>query len=375
MILSVILFCLLSFATINSIFSSYYFLISNNATFFNIVQIQGCWYYWIFFHYLLVKRSSIIHFVQSLNPHLSEGEKKKCSKRSYLALLSLLVPLDRFLWIGFSFDQVVDYHKNSFGLDWNDYTTIILHQIASQMCLAWAVIAVSIYCILYPFCVAKRNLLFSVRSQLMKNNQSILIQTTSNRCDKIMSSSCMVSIMKNFDTIHSLHSNFESTFSFFPFLTFSELFFSYTRMIYSVKTTSGPSLYILLLFDTCFILSTIILISYFKDSLENIITSIKEYVNESLTIDTMSKLLIVTNLDKCSNHQLTGWKMFIIEPSLVLSFTSALVTFTILFLSTWSFFIERKWVRERKRKRVRERNDKKNNCSFICNHLLIRMFF
>lgn len=335
-ILSVILFCLLSFATINSICSSYYFLVSNTAIFFNIVQIQGSWYYWIFFHYLLIKRSRIIQFVQSLNPHLNEEDKKKCSKRSYLALLSLLVPLDRFLWIGFRFNQVVNFYKNWYGLKWNDYATIIVivHQIPSQMCLAWTMIAVSIYsCILYPFCVAKRNLLFSIKSQLLKKNQSILVQTTSNRCDKIFSSSCMVSVMKDFDTIHSLHSNFDSTFSFFPFLTFSELFFSYTRMIYSVKNGSDSSLYILLLFDSCFILSTIILISYFKDLLENIITSIKECVNQSLTIDTMSKILIVTNLDKCSNHQLTGWKMFVIEPSLVLSFTSSLITFTILFIS------------------------------------------
>lgn len=339
-ILSVILFCLLSFATINSIFFSYFFLVSNMAKFLNIVQIQGCWYYWIFFHYLLIKRSSIIHFVQSLNPHLNEEDKKKCSKRSYLVLLSLLVPLDRFIWEGFSFDQVIVQYKNFFGLQWNDYASIIviLHQIPSQMCLAWPAIAVSIYSsIFYPFCVAKRNLLFSIKSQLLKNNQSILIHSTSNRCDEIFPSSCMVSIMENFDTIHSLHSNFDSTFSFFPFLTFSELFFSYSRMIYTVKNGSGSSLYILLLFDTCFILSTIILVSYFKDLLENIITSIKECVNESFTIDTMSKVLIVTNLDKCSNHQLTGWKMFIIEPSLVLSFTSALVTFTILFLSVWIF--------------------------------------
>lgn len=316
----------LLFHSINSITTTYKLFNSpeNSTLFKTLIQVQGNWYYWIFFHYLFIVKSSLVSLVVLISNYVSNTDRKKISRLSYISLLSFLIPINRFAWVCFNLDMALVYYESSFGINFTPIT-LVLHTIPYNLAQAWQAPLVLLYLFIFTLLhCAKKNLLKSVKLKLRKFH-----------CR-----SSIVPILKDFGTIFKLHSQFESNFNFFAFLLFSDLFFAFTRFISVAKTYSklsvsmSATVYMMLFGDTIIDFSLIIAINYSSNFIDSLKDEIEEFVNSSYVIDPISKLTIVYNLDRVSKLNLSGLKMFNLEPSLFLSFTAALVSFTILFLST-----------------------------------------
>ena len=254
--------------------------------------------------------------------HLSEKDRKKVSKLSYCTLIFLLNPLSRLMYTLLNLDKLTTTYKFLYGF--NQMYALIAHQVFIQLALSWPCIAISMYLLfLFILLRCEQNILNSTR-----------VRVSVTRPQYMSCLHSMNTILDHFDTINSLHSQFESSFSFLPLLALSDLFLAHTKLISAAKLTSLYGIYIFLTIDSVIVLSLVYFVNHFKNELLTAIDKTKRDVCRSINLNQMSKMMIINNLNEYSALKHTGWQMFDIEPSLVLSFMSALVTFTILFLGS-----------------------------------------
>lgn len=312
----------LSLSTADSAYVTYKMVTNMPTILSGLIQIPSCWFYVIFLYWLLFKIRNLIRFSELLIPHLSEKDRKKVSKLSYCTLIFLLNPLGRLTYTLLNLDKLTTTYKFLYGF--NQIHALIAHQIFIQLALSWPCIAIFMYLLfLFILLRCELNILNSIRHRVLVTRPLYI--------------SCLNSmnmILDHFDTINLLHSQFESSFSFLPLLVLSDLFLAHTKLISAAKLTSLYGIYIFLTIDSVTVLSLVYFVSHFKNELSAAIDETKRHVCRRDNLDQMSKMMIINNLNECSALKLTGWQMFDIEPSLVLSFTSALVTFTILFLGS-----------------------------------------
>lgn len=84
-----------------------------------------------------------------------------------------------------------------------------------------------------PF-IAKRNILLSLRGIILNSRRN----SDHHDLSHFQSSDRNTKITSCFNTIQSLHSQFESSLSFFPFLIFSDLFFEFSWIVVHAKSNS-----------------------------------------------------------------------------------------------------------------------------------------
>lgn len=307
-----------------------------NSVLGRLVQLPSSWFYWIFFHWLLIEIPKIISFFKSLTNHLSKEELEKCHKISYIVLISLINPFSRLAWMTIYSNEMLVFYKTYYGID--GLIGMAIHQLLFEFALMWPTIASSMYILAQLILFkGKMNIFSSIKNGVItsgssSSQQNFFFNNHSNR-NSIVTTLPLAKILNHFQQISSLHSQFESNLNLLPFLLLSDLFFAFSRFIFAAKLSSSYTLFVYLFMDSITALLPIFFVSYFKNSLQEIINDVKNAVNSNTGIDLVSKLLIIGNLKECSNHNFTGWNMFTIEPSLVLSFSSSLITFTILFLS------------------------------------------
>ena len=338
LVLKFLLVIWISLSSINSIYMSYNIMQSTalNSVLARLIQLPPYWFYWIFFHWLLIRIPKIISFFKSLTNHLSGEELDKCYKISYFVLISLINPLSRLVWITIFSNQILIFYKTYHGID--GFIGMLIHQLFFEFVLMWPAIASSIYILAQLILFkSKMNIFSSIKNGVITSGsssgqQNFFFNNHSNR-NSIVKILPLVKILNHFEEVSSLDSQFESNLSFLPFLLLSDLFFAFSRFIFAAKLSSSYTMFIYLFLDSITAMLPIFFVNYFKNSFQEIIDDTKNAVNSNIGIDLVSKLLIIGNLKECSNHTFSGWNMFTIEPSLVLSFSSSLITFTILFLS------------------------------------------
>lgn len=277
----------------------------------------------LFFTILSIKMRRISNFIRHISTYLHYSDVSHFNRRSYMTLLMLLNPVIILVSIACYSDQVMSTYSIFWNWNMNEWfmlMTAILHQIFMRTSQSFPSICTAIYIFIYHLHIkVHMNLLIGMKTNL--NGKKCVHKN--------------VEFMKNFDEIFLIHSNFENIFSFFPFIQLSDLFISCTRAIILSKILSLWILYLNLIMDIINALILIFTINHMKDNFNDFIDNIRHEINckRYPNLSVSSRMLINANLDKMRNIQYTASAMFTLQPSLLLTFSNALVSFTVLLVS------------------------------------------
>lgn len=287
----------------------------------------------IFFTVIWFQMSKMCIFISRISSNMSMSDISSCSKVSYLSFIALLDPLICTITSIITIDRIIALYDNFWG--WNMTNEInsliaIVHQIYFLVANSWPALSTALYVISsYVHMKYQMNMLTN-----MKNSLCIEVTRRYVRQDTGYKVYSMKSYVSIFDEIFETFSMFENIFSFIPFIQLADLFEAFSRIIIMYKMLSLPVLYVTLTLDAISALVLLYFIDYFKCQMNTFIDELRQEINSISNIDLNVKMFINMNLDKCMNQKYSAFGMFNIEISLLLSFTSALVSFTILFLST-----------------------------------------
>lgn len=279
--------------------------------------------FWMYYHVLIFKVSKISSVISTLQPNLKYRDIKKCSN------ISLIVPMFAILGLLINivvFDEILSDTRDRPGLlshriGLNDYvvSTITLIEMSK---LNWSIISDIIYLLIYYIlfrakCSQLRMIHYSINSRDIGN---ILFSATNRIID--------------------MHKQFESTMSIFPFLSISYLFFNVSQFYYYVgKAISSDHGHFLELWLSIFVifrfLSFLVLVGIidkYQNKLIDYSWDICKQINVNEDIGSTQRFSMTYLINTSATMPVTGWGMFTIDLSLILSFFSSLVTFTILFL-------------------------------------------
>lgn len=293
-------------------------------TMFMAVRVQAHFYNLIFFSYVLFKQNSIVRFVENVSKYLFNIDVSVSKRLTHIALLAMLVPISGMVATGIMFDTFAKTYSDGFNLrnDTLEFKLFVTcHQTLFRLTMSWPTIATATYCCLfYVLIKAQKNLLIDVSDDLTLKRRRLL----SNKC---------LTFPEQFDILLKLNDDFESLMSVIPFLTLSDLFVEFTRIIMLAKHMSLSVLYLSLFFDTVSAIILVYFVHMFKNNLIDVISNVKQSINNCKNVKMSTKTFVLMNLEKMENLKATALNMFNVEPSLLLSFTSALISFTILFVT------------------------------------------
>lgn len=285
-----------------------------------IVKIQDIFY--ISFYYILIfKISDIGKLVNILSINLSGVDIKKCYIFSYIVLFWFIISSSLNMLADEATSYSINRYKTMFGIpDTPVVNTVlwILKNIEFTK-VHWSISIDIIYLhLFYAMYLSKSNILKKID---LNNSIDIAAKTISINCDIII----------------DIHLMFESTMSIFPFLTISLLFFSVSQAIYFFTFYGSITISLFVIINiiskSLSTLCLLFLTNHFFGKLRNKAREICKRIKNDERFDWIEKSIFSKMLETCSNQPITGWGMFNIDLSLILSFLASLVTFTILFLS------------------------------------------
>ena len=122
----------------------------------------------------------------------------------------------------------------------------------------------------------------------------------------------------------------------FPFLTISNLFVSVSQNLYFSKInnhTVSTWLITEIVIKTTSSLCLIFITNYYNSKLKNETHEMCKKINLDQRLSCHSRTALTYTINHSVDKQITAWGFFNIDLSLILSFLSSIVTFTILFLA------------------------------------------
>lgn len=163
----------------------------------------------------------------------------------------------------------------------------------------------------------------------------ILYRVKCNLLNSINTQLLTDSIYQITDKIIDLHSMFESIMSLFPFLTISHLFFAVSQSFYFIRfnnATISIWLLIQIILQISSSLSLVFITNYLSSKLKDGARNICKRINSDPRLGVNTKSALTSAIEKSIKEPTKGWGVFSIDLSLILSFMSSHITFTLLFL-------------------------------------------
>lgn len=271
----------------------------------------------IFYGFLWIKCGKIAdlttHFISSISAY----DKRRISRRSYLTLLTLIHPLILIVTGAIYYKLVILTYIYIMKWNMNDnfiYYGAIIHKMATLLIISWASFAASTYLfVLYGYIICQKNILNDMLNMLRINDKNFI---------------------QNLDKMFKNYSKFENLMNFLPLIQLIDLFETFSRIIEWSRSMKIFVVYIKLSTDTLSSLILICLIRLLSKNMKHFVAKVRIELNSYPNVDVNTKMFVNVNLDKYSNLKFTAFRMFNLEPHLILSFTSALITYTILFLTS-----------------------------------------
>lgn len=332
--------CAINLITINFFFL-YESLQSYNITFAQVaISKIGLFHFWLFYHALILKITKIGILISMIGIHLNDISRKRCYYISLIVFIFTMISSSIDFMI---VDEIVQgslHMKNSLGLGNSEFSKIfsLIFKLIEYFKWNWPMGSDMIYlAISYSLYRAKSNILSSLglQNQVFPNDRKHPKYLFSN--EKTYSKNQIYSIQKACGKIIRLHESFESAFSIFPFLTISNLFFSLSQKIYLIRNEPDNAFSKWVALDAIIkiinSLCVILLTNHFTNKLKQTAHEICEKIESNNQLELFDKFVLISKINHCLNLPITAWRMFNIDSSLILSFLSSTVTFTILFIS------------------------------------------
>lgn len=267
--------------------------------------------FWIYYHCLIFKVGNIVTMIKMLIPLLNPGDIKRCF------ILSLIVPAIAVATFGFCLFAI-----NSIRDTIADPTTFeIIAYLFALNKLSWTILCDIIYTLFYYILyIAKKNKLQTIILNL--EDRTFSYHSIQSDCIQIL----------------TMHKEFDDVMSFFPFLSFSNVFFSFSQALsprVSKHNDVIQDLTNVTVIWKCFsILIVIGIVGMLSSRLSAVSWEIIKKITNDTSIDSIKRFSLISVIDQCTKEAVTGWGMFKIDSSLILSFLSSLITFTIVFTAT-----------------------------------------
>ena len=271
--------------------------------------------FWLYNHAIWWKLSQIILLVTTLSVYLKDSDTKRCYYLSFSIIVwNLIRSLSSLTMIdGISTMAREKITRCGFSNSTTMITLFTTYEFIFFQKYDWItscdIFYIFIFYVLYR---VKCNLLNSISTQLLTD-----------------------SIYEITDKIIDLHSMFESIMSLFPFLTISNLFFTVSQNVYFIRFSNAAIsiwLVIEIILQISSSLSLVFITNYLSSKLKDGARNICKSINSDSRLRTNTRSTLVSAIEKSIKEPITGWGMFTIDLSLILSFMSSHVTFTLLFL-------------------------------------------
>lgn len=276
--------------------------------------------FWFYYHAIWWKLSKTILLISSLSVYLKDSDTKRCYYFSFSIIVWNVIRFLSNVFVIDIFKSNAQEEINRYGLSNSTKITILFASLESIwfMKYDWTTTCNMFYVfIFYVLYRGKFNLLNSIN---IHAKPQLLTDAIYGITDKII----------------DLHSMFESIMSLFPFLTISNLFFAVSQNVYFIKPNNvAVSVWLVsdIIVQIAFSLFLVFITNYLSSKLKDGARIICKSINSDSRLGANTRTALVSAIEKSVEKPITGWGMFDINLSLILSFMSSHVTFTILFLT------------------------------------------
>ena len=279
--------------------------IFESVTLYNISLIQNGIFkyqaslYWLYYHILVFKISSIGILVSTLSVHLKNRDTRWCYYLSFTSIVWMLIGNSINLLAHNGIESAVNKMRDFFNISNTTSNNAILWTLKmiqfSQ--INWTVASdINYLIIFYILYAAKRRLLTTIDF-------------------KAKLSSFTQSIHQVADRVIDIHAMFESTMSIFPFLTISLLFCAVSQSVYFIRQYSNSAvstwLKLTLGFKILSALSTVFITNHLNSKLKDGAREVCKKINAIESIDSVKRSVLIQMTKNCFNTPITAWECLI----------------------------------------------------------------
>ena len=147
-------------------------------------------------------------------------------------------------------------------------------------------------------------------------------------------------VMNEIKRLSQIRSEFEQLFNFVPFVLFGVFFLTIPHAIISILRSDIFTGFVIIGYtiqNSCFLIVGILLIHHVctsRDKVNDVVTHLIEIIhrNHMSQLNTNGYQALIDVLKSYADFSFTGWYLFTIDRSLVLTFVSSIITFSVLLI-------------------------------------------
>jgi hypothetical protein len=266
--------------------------------------------------FFLIRRNKLIRFAKQCFRCLDEESSIKLRK------LALILSLIALIFVALEFIAIVFVTTGK----WVEHSYLemflIVNQILNYVTQDTVVVSATVYLCFFSLVMSGSNV-------CLKGMHQYLLLEKNPKLDRLHDIICSVS-----DSLQ----DFNDLFSVLPFLWLTNNFSAASAMVlYFLEDNVGSIrnylFSMIFTVNNLYVIITLIIVSVKQKQLEKLSTEIQRLLAKTQTSEPVLLSSIISSLQSMSSTRMTVWPVFPLDTSLILSFMSNLMTFTVMFIT------------------------------------------